>query len=62
MKHVVIIGGGFGGLNAAKALRKATDTFLGSLPAPAPYVIGIAGSVAVGKSTFARILRALLSR
>jgi type I pantothenate kinase len=27
-----------------------------------PYVIGIAGSVAVGKSTFARILQALLSR
>src|SRR5690606_6546268 len=43
-------------------LHKATDTFLGSLPQPAPYVIGIAGSVAVGKSTFARILRALLSR
>jgi len=47
---------------ATQMLRKATDTFLGSLPAPAPYVIGIAGSVAVGKSTFARILRALLSR
>ncbi len=29
---------------------------------PTPYVIGIAGSVAVGKSTFARILRALLAR
>jgi len=27
-----------------------------------PYVIGVAGSVAVGKSTFARILQALLSR
>ena len=27
-----------------------------------PYVIGIAGSVAVGKSTFARILQALLAR
>src|SRR5262249_44459692 len=45
-----------------QTLHKATDTFLGSLPAPTPYVIGIAGSVAVGKSTFARILRALLSR
>jgi type I pantothenate kinase len=47
---------------ATQTLHKATDTFLGSLPQPAPYVIGIAGSVAVGKSTFARILRALLSR
>ncbi len=47
---------------ATQTLHKATDTFLGSLPRPSPYVIGIAGSVAVGKSTFARILRALLSR
>jgi type I pantothenate kinase len=47
---------------ATQMLHKATDTFLGSLPAATPYVIGIAGSVAVGKSTFARILRALLSR
>lgn len=47
---------------ATQTLHKATDTFLGSLPRPAPYVIGVAGSVAVGKSTFARILRALLSR
>lgn len=29
--------------------------------APAPYVIGVAGSVAVGKSTFARLLRAVLA-
>lgn len=47
---------------ATQTLHTATDTFLGSLPRPTPYVIGIAGSVAVGKSTFARILRALLSR
>jgi type I pantothenate kinase len=47
---------------ATQRLHQTTDTFLGSLPAPTPYVIGIAGSVAVGKSTFARILRALLSR
>ncbi|MEZ5315842.1 MAG: type I pantothenate kinase [Vicinamibacterales bacterium] len=47
---------------ATQTLHKATDTFLGTLPAPTPYVIGIAGSVAVGKSTFARILRALLAR
>jgi type I pantothenate kinase len=47
---------------ATQTLHTATDTFLGSLPAPVPYVIGIAGSVAVGKSTCARILQALLSR
>jgi type I pantothenate kinase len=47
---------------ATQTLHKSTDTFLGTLPRPVPYVIGIAGSVAVGKSTFARILRALLSR
>ena len=47
---------------ATQTLHESTDTFLGSLPTPIPYVIGIAGSVAVGKSTFARILRALLAR
>ncbi len=47
---------------ATQGLHKASDTFLGSPPARIPYVIGIAGSVAVGKSTFARILRALLAR
>jgi type I pantothenate kinase len=47
---------------ATQTLHKATDMFLGSLPRPTPFVIGIAGSVAVGKSTFARILKALLSR
>jgi type I pantothenate kinase len=49
-------------VSAIQALHKATDTFVGNLPAKVPYVIGIAGSVAVGKSTIARILRALLSR
>jgi len=49
-------------VSATQTLHKATDTFLGSLPAPIPYVIGVAGSVAVGKSTFSRILRALLAR
>jgi type I pantothenate kinase len=47
---------------ATQTLHKATDLFLGSLPRPTPFVVGIAGSVAVGKSTFARILKALLSR
>ena len=36
--------------------------FLGTLSPKVPYVIGVAGSVAVGKSTFARILQALLAR
>jgi type I pantothenate kinase len=47
---------------ATQTLHTSTDTFLGTLPHPMPYVIGVAGSVAVGKSTFARILRALLAR
>jgi type I pantothenate kinase len=47
---------------ATQNLHKATDTFLNTAPIAIPYVIGIAGSVAVGKSTFARILRALLAR
>lgn len=47
---------------ATQTLHKATDTFLGNPAAKIPYVIGIAGSVAVGKSTSARILQALLAR
>jgi len=49
-------------VSAIQSLHKATDTFLGHLPAKVPYIIGIAGSVAVGKSTMARILQALLAR
>ena len=47
---------------ATQELHRATDTFLGSLTTKVPFVIGIAGSVAVGKSTTSRILQALLSR
>ena len=47
---------------ATRNLHYATNTFLGTVSAKIPYVIGIAGSVAVGKSTASRILRALLSR
>ncbi|MCX6951287.1 MAG: type I pantothenate kinase, partial [Verrucomicrobia bacterium] len=46
---------------AARRLGEVRDTFLGRPISPAPYVIGIAGSVAVGKSTFARVLRAVLA-
>jgi type I pantothenate kinase len=47
---------------ATQRLHLATDTFLAKTGAKIPYVIGIAGSVAVGKSTTSRILQALLSR
>src|SRR5205809_2981972 len=47
---------------AAQGLHHVTDTFLGKPATPVPYIIGVAGSVAVGKSTFARILQALLAR
>jgi len=51
---------------ARQALFAATAEFLGEPPQnadrPMPYVLGVAGSVAVGKSTTARVLQALLSR
>lgn len=46
---------------AARRLAEVRDTFLGRPARHPPYVIGIAGSVAVGKSTFARVLRAVLA-
>ncbi len=49
-------------VESAQTLHRATETFLGNLPAKVPYVIGIAGSVAAGKSTTARILQAVLAR
>ena len=47
---------------ASNQLATVTDTFLGTPPRPRPFVIGIAGSVAVGKSTISRVLQELLSR
>lgn len=47
---------------ATRDLYAATETFLGRLPGRVPFVIGLAGSVAVGKSTISRILQALLMR
>jgi type I pantothenate kinase len=49
-------------VSATQDLHRVSATFLGTISPKVPYVIGIAGSVAVGKSTFARILQALLGR
>lgn len=45
-----------------KQLHRVTNEFLGERAQSTPFVIGVAGSVAVGKSTIARLLRELLSR
>ena len=49
-------------VQGSQLLSSVTDTFLGTQPHPEPFVIGVAGSVAVGKSTIARVLEALLAR
>ena len=49
-------------VTARQALYCATSQFLGKPEPKVPYIIGIAGSVAVGKSTTSRVLKALLSR
>ncbi len=49
-------------VSAGTRLHQVTSTFLGEGPAKTPFVIGVAGSVAVGKSTTARILQELLRR
>jgi type I pantothenate kinase len=47
---------------ATQRLFRAQQRFLSTEDAKMPYVIGVAGSVAVGKSTTARVLQALLAR
>ena len=46
----------------ARELHRSTSAFLGDRSPSTPFVIGVAGSVAVGKSTIARLLRELLAR
>src|SRR5499433_322778 len=47
---------------ATQRLFRAQQRFLGTEDAKMPYIIGIGGSVAVGKSTTVRVLQALLAR
>jgi type I pantothenate kinase len=47
---------------ATQNLFRAEQRFLGTEDAKVPYIIGVGGSVAVGKSTAARVLQALLAR
>jgi type I pantothenate kinase len=49
-------------VEATQGLYDATRAFLNTRGSKVPYIIGIGGSVAVGKSTTARILQALLAR
>jgi len=45
-----------------QSLHQSSNRFLGHDTKRVPFIIGVAGSVAVGKSTIARLLKALLSR
>jgi type I pantothenate kinase len=47
---------------AAQELHAVTSKFLGRRDGKVPFIIGVGGSVAVGKSTTARVLKALLAR
>ena len=48
-------------VDAARALSVVKDEFLRTPPGPVPYLIGVAGSVAAGKSTVARLLQHLVA-
>jgi type I pantothenate kinase len=49
-------------VGATQRLFLAMQRFLGTEDVKVPYIIGVGGSVAVGKSTTARVLQALLQR
>ena len=49
-------------VEAIQGLHDVSSRFLNTPGDKVPFIIGVAGSVAVGKSTTSRILRALLSR
>jgi type I pantothenate kinase len=49
-------------VSAAQELHAVTSKFLGRRDGKVPFIIGVGGSVAVGKSTTARVLKALLAR
>jgi len=49
-------------VEAVQNLHQVSTRFLGTPDQRVPFIIGVAGSVAVGKSTTARILQALLRR
>ena len=49
-------------VSATRYRQEVTHAFLGTLTTRVPYIIGVAGSVAVGKSTTSRILQALMAR
>ncbi len=49
-------------VEAAQAVHRVSTRFLGTEDREIPFIIGVAGSVASGKSTTSRILRALLQR
>jgi type I pantothenate kinase len=49
-------------VEAAQAVHRVSTRFLGAEDHEIPFIIGVAGSVASGKSTTSRILRTLLQR